>query len=209
MSKRPGDIPRAKALAIGIFVATVVQLTVATFATGLPQFAGKGFAARLALYPVMMLLVPVAYWLVRRRRAGGVPPMRVQPLPWTAIAFLMAPFLVDVSGNSANLYNAVTWWDDVNHFVNWLVLCIGVGLLLSAVRIRPLWVLPALVTGLGALMAIVWEIGEYFAFIRGGTELSTAYQDTLGDEALGSLGAAVAGLWLFWWQWRQDEAAKV
>jgi hypothetical protein len=195
---------------MGIFVATVVQLAVATFATGLPQFAGKGFAARLALYPVMMLAVPAAYWVVRRRRTGDAPTsVEAQSLPWMAFVFLMLPFLVDVSGNSANLYNTVTWWDDANHFVNWLVLCTGVGLLLSAARIRPLWVLPALITGLGAVMAIIWEIGEYFAFIRGGTELSTVYQDTLGDEALGSLGATVAGFGLLWWQRRQVRRPQV
>ncbi len=39
----------------------------------------------------------------------------------------------------------------------------------------------------------MWELGEWYAFIRNGTELDTAYQDTLGDETLGSLGAACAG----------------
>jgi len=32
------------------------------------------------------------------------------------------------------------------------------------------------------------------AFIRGGTELATAYTDTLGDEILGLSRAALAGL---------------
>lgn len=51
-----------------------------------------------------------------------------------------------------------------------------------------------LVTGLGAILAIGWELGEWFTFIRHGTELDTAYEDTLGDEALGTLGALVAGV---------------
>jgi hypothetical protein len=51
-----------------------------------------------------------------------------------------------------------------------------------------------LVAGIGAIMAIGWEIGEYYAFIRGGTELATAYTDTLGDEVLGTLGATLGGL---------------
>jgi hypothetical protein len=50
-----------------------------------------------------------------------------------------------------------------------------------------------MVGGLGAILAIGWEIGEYFAFIRGGTELDTAYEDTLGDLSLGTLGAIAAG----------------
>jgi len=59
--------------------------------------------------------------------------------------------------------------------------------------LRPLGLF-AVVTGFGAAAAILWEIGEYFAFIRGGTELATAYTDTLGDEILGLTGAALAGL---------------
>ena len=60
--------------------------------------------------------------------------------------------------------------------------------------IRPAWALGLAVAGVGALLAIGWELGEYVTFIRGGTELATAYTDTLGDEALGSLGAVLAGV---------------
>jgi hypothetical protein len=41
---------------------------------------------------------------------------------------------------------------------------------------------------------VIWELGEYFAFIRHSTELQTAYTDTLGDLTLGTLGALLAGL---------------
>jgi hypothetical protein len=43
-------------------------------------------------------------------------------------------------------------------------------------------------------LAIGWEVGEWYAFIRNGTELDTAYEDTLFDLVLGSCGAALAGL---------------
>jgi hypothetical protein len=39
--------------------------------------------------------------------------------------------------------------------------------------------------------AILWEIGEYFAFIRNSSELATAYTDTLGDMALGLSGSTL------------------
>jgi len=55
----------ARALTGVLLVATVVQLLVASFLPGMPQFEGKGFAARLAVYPVLMLLVPVLWWLWR------------------------------------------------------------------------------------------------------------------------------------------------
>ncbi|CAB4703392.1 unannotated protein [freshwater metagenome] len=56
------------------------------------------------------------------------------------------------------------------------------------------WQVVVLVTGIGAILAIGWELGEWWTFIRHGTEIDTAYEDTLGDEALGTLGALVAGV---------------
>jgi hypothetical protein len=105
----------------------------------------------------------------------------------------MSPFLIDVTGNTLDLYDTVVWWDDANHVVNWALLCGGLGLLMVH-GIGMAWARVLLVTGLGAVLAIAWELGEWYAFIRHGTELDTAYQDTLGDEVLGTLGALVAGL---------------
>jgi len=174
------------AAAAAVLVATVAQLVVGALASGLPQFDGKGFGARVVVYPVLMLLLPVS-WVVAYNVLG-----RPRPVPWDACALVMAPFLIDVTGNTLNLYDSVAWWDDANHFVNWFLLCAGLGLLLlRTVRASPV-VVGWLVLGLGALLAVLWELGEWYAFIRHGTELATAYQDTLGDEALGSLGAALA-----------------
>ena len=52
----------------------------------------------------------------------------------------------------------------------------------------------ALAVGFGAVTAVLWEFGEYFAFIRDSPELDTAYTDTLGDLALGLAGSTVAAL---------------
>ena len=49
----------------------------------------------------------------------------------------------------------------------------------------------AYVVGFGAVTAILWEIAEYFAFIRFSEELETAYVDTLGDMTLGLTGSVV------------------
>jgi hypothetical protein len=59
------------------------------------------------------------------------------------------------------------------------------------------------VTGLGAVLAIGWELGEWYTFIRHGTELDTAYEDTLSDEILGTSGGFVAALFV---AWRNPEA---
>ena len=54
-----------------------------------------------------------------------------------------------------------------------------------------------------------WEIAEYFAFISKSSERRSAYTDTLGDLALGTLGAVVAALAIrgLWSRGRLADAA--
>ncbi|SDS08840.1 hypothetical protein SAMN04489860_0768 [Paraoerskovia marina] len=170
-----------------VVVLTVGQLAVAEWWPGIERFADKAFGARLVAYPVMMLLAPALWWLVVRRRDSSARP------PWGAFTLIMLPFLIDVTGNSFNLYDTIVWWDDANHFFNWLLLLSGIGLLIGQ-RIRPHWAQVLMITGAGAILAICWELGEWYTFIRHGTELDVAYQDTLGDLTLGTLGALCAGL---------------
>jgi hypothetical protein len=173
-----------------VLVATVGQLAVAEWWPGIERFADKAFGARLLAYPALMLLAPAVWWLVVRRRDRRAAP------PYAAFTLIMLPFLIDVTGNSLDLYDSLEWWDDANHYVNWLLLLAGLGLLLAR-DVRPDWALLVVVTGLGAILAIGWELGEWFTFIRHGTELDTAYEDTLGDLSLGTLGSLTAGLILF------------
>ena len=180
-----------------MLVLTVAQLAVAEWWPGIERFADKAFGARLIAYPVLMLVAPVVWWLVVRRRDHETPP------PYGAFTLVMLPFLVDVTGNSLDLYDSVVWWDDFNHWVNWLLLLWGIGLLVTA-EVHPDWAMVLLVTGLGAILAIGWELGEWWTFIRHGTELDTAYEDTLGDMSLGTLGALCAGVLLL----RQRRATK-
>jgi len=170
-----------------VLLATVAQLAVATFVPGIDRFADKAFGARLAAYPVMMLFVPALWWLVVKRRNPEAEP------PYVAFALIMLGFLVDTTGNSLDLYDSVVWWDDSNHFVNWFFLLSGIGLIIAR-DLEPRWAQVLLVSGLGCLLALGWEIGEWYTFIRHGTELDTAYEDTLADMTLGSSGAFLAAL---------------
>ncbi|MGB0099208.1 MAG: hypothetical protein WBP61_02915 [Nocardioides sp.] len=169
-----------------IILLTVAQLAVAQWWPGIDRFADKAFGARLLAYPLLMLIAPVVWWLVNRHRQPRPAP------PYGAFSLVMVPFLIDVTGNSLDLYDSLVWWDDLNHFVNWLLLLTGIGLLLCT-AVRPPWAVVIVVCGLGAILAIGWEIGEWWTFIRHGTEIETAYEDTLGDEVLGTLGALCAG----------------
>ena len=174
-----------------VLLATMAQLAVATWWPGIERFADKAFGPRLLAYPGLMLLAPALWWLFIGRRDRTAPP------PYAAFTLIMLPFLIDVTGNSLDLYDTVEWWDDANHYVNWLLLLAGLGLLIAG-SVRPDWAMVLLVTGLGAVVAIGWELGEWFTFIRHGTELDTAYEDTLGDLTLGTLGSLTAGLVLLW-----------
>ena len=199
---RQGTVSWGAAVTVLVFVATVAQLVVATFVDGLPQFEGKGFGARLIAYPALMLSVPALWWWFWRR-ADAAGAQRSTP-PWSGFALLMAPFLIDVTGNTLNLYDSIVWWDDANHLVNWFLLSAGIGVLLQRTSVQPPWALGLLVAGLGAVLAVGWELAEWFAFIRHGTELATAYEDTLGDQALGCLGAAAAGALTARWSRRSE-----
>jgi hypothetical protein len=162
-------------------LALVLLLAFGAF-SGLERFAGKAFGWRLGGYSVAALLVP-AIWIFRGRRA---------PYPYIADILFVLPFLIDTIGNALNLYDTIDWWDDANHFVNWALVtgAVAAALLRTDVNRAELF---AIVVGFGGVTAILWEIGEYFAFIRNSPELRTAYTDTLGDLSLGLSGSALTG----------------
>ena len=164
-----------KAILIGL-------LAIGAF-SGLQQFEGKAFLWRLAIYPIAALIIPVIWTMLGRRPA----------YPYAADVLLTLPFLIDTAGNALDFYDTIEWWDDANHFVNWMLLSGAVGVLAWRNRTGR-WESVAFVVGFGAVSAILWEVAEYFAFIRHSSELATAYSDTLGDLALGLTGSVVAGL---------------
>ena len=170
-----------------ILVLTMGQLAVAQWVPGIERFADKAFGARLVAYPVMMLLVPAIWWVVVKRKNREAEP------PYVAFALIMLGFLVDTTGNSLDFYDTLTWWDDMNHFVNWVFLNAGIGLIIAA-AVHPMWARILLIAGLGSILALGWELGEWYTFIRHGTEIETAYEDTLGDMTLGTLGGTLAAL---------------
>ena len=171
--------PRLSWIDAAVKVSLVVLLAFGAF-SGLERFAGKAFGWRLVGYSAAALLVP-AVWALRGRRS---------PYPYAIDTLFVLPFLIDTIGNALNLYDTVDWWDDANHFVNWAILtgAVAVGV---AHAIDRRWELFSLIVGFGAATAILWEIGEYFAFIRHSSELKTAYTDTLGDLTLGLSGSGL------------------
>ena len=177
--------PRALLVAdVAVKLATTALLVFAALHPDWQQFAGKAMGARAVGYPVALLVLPVLWWAVRRRNG--------RPYPALADLLVSVPFLVDTAGNALDLYDAVTWFDDACHLVNWALL-LG-GLAVSLPRRLHTWTRLGLTVGLGSTTALLWEVGEYVAFLRDSPELATAYTDTLGDMVLGTTGSLLAGL---------------
>jgi hypothetical protein len=170
---------------LAVKAALLSLLLLAVAAPDLPQFEGKAMTGRALTYPLATVIVPIAWWLVRRRRGAPV------AYPYALDVLIVLPFLVDTLGNALDLYDSIDWWDDANHLVNWALLTAGFGQFLLRLRLGAP-VVAGLAVGFGAATAILWEIAEYFAFIRNSPERDTAYTDTLGDLTLGLTGSVVA-----------------
>jgi hypothetical protein len=184
---------------LAVKAALIGLLLVAVAFPDLEQFEGKAMTGRALTYPLAALVVPFGWWLYGRRRSDRY--------PYALDILLVAPFLIDVVGNALDLYDRIEWWDDANHFVNWGLLVAAFGQLLVRLPVGRLDAV-GLAIGFGAVSAILWELAEYFAFIRDSPELETAYTDTLGDLTLGLSGSVVAAL-VTAWLWPRLRARSV
>lgn len=194
---RPGHSPSlVPALDIAVKVGLVALLLVAVIWPDLGGLKGKAAGARLAVYPVGAAAVPLVWWATRRRRP--------RPFPWLGDLLFTLPWFLDTLGNRLNLFDTISWWDDWMHFLSWGLLTAGILVLFPPAGGLP----PTLERALafGCASALLWELGEYAAFIRHSPELQTAYTDTLGDLTLGTLGSLVAGVVV--WRMRRDEPSR-
>lgn len=171
---------------IAIKIALVGLLLYAVSNQDMPQFSGKAMTGRALTYPIAILIVPMTWWLLRR---SG----RSYAYPHLVDALVALPFLVDTAGNALNLYDTIDWWDDFNHFLNWVFLTSALGALLIRTSLNR-WAIAGLIIGFGSVMGVLWELAEYFTFVRNSPELATAYTDTLGDLTLDTAGAIVAAV---------------
>jgi hypothetical protein len=158
--------------------------------TGIKQRAAP---VRLVVYPIGALAMPVWWWIVgrRRRRANG----GVVRFPWGADLLVTLPWFLDTFGNRLNLFDTISWFDDMMHFLNWLLLTLGVLLAWVPGPQISRGMIMMCGLGFGTTAAVAWEVGEYLAFIRNTPGLQ-AYRDTLGDLTLGTLGSIVASAFI-------------
>ncbi len=152
-----------------------------------PRFEGKAWPARVAVYPLAALVVPIWWWL--RKRSGKAP----SRYPHLVDSLLVLPFVVDVAGNVANLFDTVKHFDDALHFLSWTFLTAAVVIALAPLGLAK-WNRVMLGTGFGAGAIIVWEIAEFLIAESGTSGLNLTYQDTITDLGLSTLGGAVGAI---------------
>jgi hypothetical protein len=144
----------------------------------------KAAGLRAVGYPLVSFAIPLLWWATLKDRVV---------FPWAADVLVTVTCFTDILGNRLDLYDTVVWFDDWMHFMNTGLLAAAL-LLLTLPRTSSLPSVLERALAFGATAAIAWEVGEYFAFISKSTEREFAYADTLGDLALGTLGAVVAAV---------------
>jgi hypothetical protein len=190
----PRPVP-AWVVVADVFAKVLLLLAVARVALdpGWGNLEGKAPVARAVTYPMLALLVPLLHAL-RALRARGRPPAageRDRPYPWGGDLLVTMPAFSDLLGNRLDLYDRVVWFDDAIHLANTAALSAGV-LVLTGAAAAPLLRRLEVAVAAGLTLSLVWELWEYYAFVTRSAESVTAYPDTLGDLALGWVGAVLA-----------------
>lgn len=123
--------------------------------------------------------------------------------------------LVAAGSNVFDLYRTVVGWDLVVHFV-----CTGVIAATGYLVLARCLVVPGqggadfrkrtaivVCTALGLAVSAIWEMIEWAGRTFITAEIFVTYQDTIGDMAVGGLGALVAGIGVALLRLERAEAA--
>jgi hypothetical protein len=141
--------------------------------------------------------------------AAGLIVLRLARLAGPFDAAFSATILLATWSGVAGLYEAITWWDIMVHFVTAGSSAAVLYLLLASIEITPGSpvgkALPSrsivvLTFAFGITVAVLWEFAEWAgnAFISKG--IHVGYVDTLIDIAVGGVGAIIAGILLAVWK---------
>lgn len=136
--------------------------------------------------------------------AGGAAVPLVLRLPHVLDTLYVVALLVAGWSSVLDLYETVTGWDLVVH-----VLATGVIAVVAYDAVVRLAVVPApedatttaqrigvvvVTAGLGSLLGIAWEIGEWWGNAYLDPTIGVGYEDTVSDLAAGAFGSALAAV---------------
>lgn len=190
--------PVIKSANIAVKTGLVLLLGLAILVPGFGNMDGKGLVPRAVGYPIAAFALPVIWFTWWRQRAS---------FPWTADFLISFACFSDILGNFLNLYDSVESFDNMVHFVNTGLLTAAV-ILLTMHRSSSLGAVTERALAFGVSAALVWEIAEFFAFLRFSPERLGAYADTLSDMSLGAMGSLLAGFWVYA-LWRRGYLTEV
>ena len=187
MSKR-GYLPVVCNLLIKILNIALVLMPLAF--PHLPQFEGKAMGARMIMYPLAGIIVPLIWYFATERKR----------YPHLIDIIFVLPFVVDSGGNALNFYNTTDNFDRFAHLFNWLALTIAMGSAVSVLNLNRK-IIFSLVVGFGATTHVLWEISEFVVMKMGASGLRLTYNDTMEDlilSLLGSVIGAILVITVFW-----------
>lgn len=161
---------------------------------------------------VLGLLSVLAVWIWGTPTHVGVLALALPALLVPRFLALRAGFdvfygltvLVAAWSNVFDLYTTVTGWDLLIHFV-----CTGVVVVVAYVGLARVGVVAAargdgiprrrpivLAAAFGLAVSALWEMVEWLGWAYLTDDIFVAYEDTIGDMAVGGLGALCAGVLL-------------
>ncbi|QIX27498.1 hypothetical protein ncot_13425 [Nocardioides sp. JQ2195] len=188
-----------RGLDVAAKAALLLMLVVAFIDPEMGNMKDKGAGARAIAYPMLAFTVPVIWSVWWKERAS---------FPWLADLMITLTCFSDILGNRMDLYDTIVWFDDWMHFFNTGVITAAV-ILLTMHHTSGLGATIERSLAVGVTGAVVWELAEYAAFLSKSWERRAAYTDTLGDLALGTIGAVLAAVLVhhLWQRGRLHDAA--
>lgn len=132
----------------------------------------------------------------------GLTVARVTALP--ALLQILTGILLIVAAWASLLdwYVAYEWLDIVIHFAANGLLAVVVIVFMRQFGALPKKIPPVgiivVTTALGALLAVLWEAGEWAGHTLLNDDIGVGYDDTIGDLVSGTAGSFAAGLALAW-----------
>lgn len=179
---------RLKTVNIILKLGLIGLLAHAIWFSDLPQYKNKAIALRAIFYPLIALMTWIIWKIASRHKKRTEYPHIIDICLTFVVAF-------DLLGNTLALYDKITWWDDFMHLMLSIPWVLVAGYMLRKKSLPPI-VIAGLVVAYGSTSHIIWELLEYLSFVRSNpTESLTAYQDTMGDLALSTIGTLI-GAWI-------------
>lgn len=132
---------------------------------------------------------------------GGLTLIRVLQLPALLQVALGLAMQAAAWASMLRWYEQYWWLDIVAHLVVNGLLAGAAGVVLHRAQMTPSraaragrWGSVITTTGVGGLLAVVWEVAEWFGYVYVDRTIDIAPGDTVGDLAAGVVGSVIAGL---------------